>query len=360
MNKKEIISTNQFVWMLFTIITSFTTLQILGMLIFHAGREAWLSAVVAWFLDVMLALVYGYMGIRFPGQNMMQYSITILGKFFGRIAALLFCFFFLMVASLLMRSIGMLIGNVILPNTPLQLIILTGFIFSGFAVKKGIETIARTCEVLGPIYLISLILLIIFIAPLVDINNLKPQLTHGVYPFLSGSIFILSYIGICIIMGMYIPICNHQENGFIAKFTAVSIGTFVISALVSLGVGVFGVEQAGNLVNVGWQLTRMIDIGDIIQRVEIIWMIIAIGAGIMTVTNMIWAASLGFSQTIGLSSHKPLVYPTILIAMVLSIISFDSNVELLNFAFYSYPFIGIIIESGLEIFLFITAILLKK
>lgn len=332
----------------------------MGMLIFHAGRDAWLSALMAWFLDVMLALVYGYMGIRFPGQNMMQYSITILGKYFGRIVALLFCFFFLMVASVLMRSIGMLIGNVILPSTPLQLIIFTGFIFTGFAVKKGIETIARTCEILGPIYLISLVLLLILITPLVDINNLKPQLAEGLYPFLSGSIFILSYIGICIIMGMYIPICNHQENGFIAKFIAVSIGTFVISTLVAFGVGVFGMEPAGNMVNVGWQLTRMIDIGEIIQRVEIIWMIIAIGAGIMSVTNMIWAACIGFSQVVGLSSYKPIVYPMILIAMILSVISFDSNVELLNFAFYSYPFIGIMIESGLELLLFITAILLKK
>ncbi len=360
MNNKEIISTNQFVWMLFTIITSFTTLQILGMLIYHAGRDAWLSALGAWFLDVMLALVYGYMAVRFPGQNMMQYSVTILGNFFGKLVGFLFCLFFLMVASFLMRSIGMLISNVILPNTPMQLVILTGFIFASYAVKKGIETIARACEILGPVYFISLLLLLIFIFPLVDINQIKPQLVNGTYPFITGSIFLVSYYGICIIMGMYSPICSKQENGFIAKFIAVSMGAFIISILVSFGVGVFGCDQAGNLVNVGWQLTRMIDIGDIIQRVEIIWMIIAIGAGIITVANMLWAFCKGVSDLTGLSSYKSITYPSALLALVLSIISFDSNAELLNFAFYSYPLIGVFIQTGLELFLFVMAFVLKK
>jgi len=42
--------------------------------------NAMVSLLLAWFLDVLLAIVYAYMGIRFPGQNMVQYSITILGK----------------------------------------------------------------------------------------------------------------------------------------------------------------------------------------------------------------------------------------------------------------------------------------
>ena len=144
-----------------------------------------------------------------------------------------------------------LIGAAILPNTPIELIIFTGFILAAFAVKKGIEAIARTCEILGPIYLFSFVLLLVFISPLVKVSRLKPQLVNGIYPFLSGSIFILSYIGICIIMGMYIPICNRLENGFLAKFIAVSMGSFIISTLIIFGVGVFGNEQAGNLVNIG-------------------------------------------------------------------------------------------------------------
>lgn len=360
MPNKENISTNQFVWLLFNIITSFTVLQVPGLLIFHAGRDAWLSVFIAWFLDVLLAMVYAYMGIRFPGQNFVQYSTTILGKYCGKIVGLMFPLYFLMVASLLMRAISGGIGSLVLPNTPAIVVLGSGYILIAFAVKRGIEVIARACEILGPIYLISLILLFILVIPSVKINRLKPQFIDGFYPVFSGGIFILTFIGICIMMGMYIPISNRPENGFLAKFIAVSIGASVISILVDFCVGVFGAEQAGNMRNPGLQLSKMINIGNILDRLEIIWYITAIGAGIMTSISLIWAFCMGISQIIGLSTYKSLVYPAALLSFVLSIISFDSNIEVLNFTFYAYPFIGLFVGTGLELFLFIMAIILGK
>lgn len=360
MSEKGIISTNQFVWMLFNIITSFTVLQIPSFLIINGERDSWLLVLIAWFLDVMLALVYAYMGIRFPGQNFVQYSITILGNFFGKIIGILFPLFFLMVTSVLMRAISILINNMVLPKTPIEIIILSGYIIVAYSVKKGIEATARACEILGPIYLISFILLFIFVSPQVKVDNLKPQLLLDLPTMLSGSIFILTFIGICIMMGMYIPICNKMQNGFLAKFIAVSIGATVISLLVFFSIGVFGYIQAGNFVNPGYMLSRTIRIGSQIDRVEIIWLIVAIEAGIMTSANLIWASSLGISQIIGLKSHMPIVYPVALIAAVLSLVSFDNNVDLFNFAFYAFPFVGFFVETGLEVFLFIMALILKK
>lgn len=360
MSKKEIIDTKQFIWMLFTVITSFTTLQIPGLLIYHAGRDAWASVILAWFFDVLLAMVYAYMGVRFPGQNFVQYSMSILGKFFGRIIGIIFPIFFLMTASLLTRAMSTLISNSILPRTPLLVILLSGYIFIPYAVKKGIEVIARACQILGPIYLISFIILYILTSPQLKANNLKPVFAEGFYAPFTGSIFILSFIGICIIMGMYIPICNHIENGFIAKFIAVSIGATVISLLVIFSICIFGPEQAANMVNPGLMLARMIKLGNSVDRLEIIWFLIAIEAGLMSSVTLIWASSVGISQIAGLNSDKVIVYPITLIAFILSVISFNSNVEVFNFIFYVYPFIGIFVETGLEMFLFFMALILKK
>lgn len=360
MSKKEIVSTNQIIWMLFILITSFTTLQILALLIFHSGRDAWLSVLLAWFLDVMLAIVYAYMGLRFPGQNMMQYSITILGKYFGRLIGFITSLFFLMTAALLMKSISMLLSNLILPNTPMIVIMITGYIIAVYALEKGVEVIARVCEILGPVYLISLILLLAAVSPEVNMDRLQPQLIDGPYPFISGSIFILSFIGICIMMGMFQPICNHPENSFLSKFIPVSMGAVVISVLVTFSIGTFGVKQAGNMVNIGTLLMRRIALGDVLQRVEIIWIIIAIGAGIMTTSIMIWASSTGISQIAGLNSYRNIAVPLAFLAFTLNINMSDSNVDILNFIFYSYPFIGMFVETGLEVFLFIMAIILRK
>lgn len=60
MHEKGIISTNQCIWLLFCLITSFTTIHIPRLIILQAGRDAWLSVILAWFLDVLLAMVYAY------------------------------------------------------------------------------------------------------------------------------------------------------------------------------------------------------------------------------------------------------------------------------------------------------------
>ena len=360
MKEKGVISTNQYIWLLFCIITSFATLHVPRLLILQGGRDAWLSVVFAWFLDVLLAIVYAYMGIRFPGQNMVEYSTTILGKKLGKIAGLLFIIFFLLVSATLQKGLSLIIISAFFPNTPAEVILITSYIVVGYAVLKGIEVIGRVCEILGPIYLASLIILFLLVIPELKIDRLKPQLELGLYPSLSAVPVILSFIGVCIIMGMYIPICNRPGNGFIGKFIAVSLGSSMIILLTISSIGVFSWPQSKNMIAISLELARHIHIGDFFQRVEVIWLMTASGAAIITSANLIWAFSSGLSQILGLKAYKPLVIPSILVSFVIGITSFSSSLDLVNFAFYSLPIFAIIIETGLEMFLFITALIFKK
>jgi len=360
MRNKSLISTSQFVWMLFCVITSFTVLQIPGLLIEFAGRDSWLAVIVAWILDVLLAIVYARMGLRFPGQNCAQYSVSVLGKTWGKIVGMLFPVFFLFVAACLMRALAELISSLFLPRTPISVFLFLAFLIVAYGVKKGIEGIARICAVLGPIFLASLLVMFAFLIPDIELHRLLPIFADGARPILTSAPYILSFIGICIIMGMYIPICNKPENGFLAKFISVSIGAVMIIMLIVLSIGIFGAEHAGQMINPGYRLLRLLRLGSFFERLEIIWLVITFSAGIMTAANLIWAFCLGTSQLLSLRSHKLLVNPAVLIAFVLSVLSFDNISELLDFTLYSYPFIGIFVQTGVEMFLFLTAVIFGK
>lgn len=358
--KKRIISTNQYVWLLFTIITSFSTLQIVGRLIAHAGRDAWLSVVFAWFADVTLAVVYGYMGIRFPGQNMVQYSMTILGKFWGKIVGGLFLFFFLVCTCGLIYSLSLLLTNEFFPKTPILVFLVICYAMIAVGARKGLEAFARTSEILGPLYLLSFIVILATSFSAVDFSNIKPQLYRGIIPSLTGAPFLLSYLSICIIMGMFIPHCNKPENGFKGKFIAVTMGSGIFALLVLYGIGIMGAEQAGNTTNVGLRIARISGIGSTIQRMEAIWLMVSVAAGIMAAISLIWAVSLGISQLTGLDSYRPLVFPTALLALVIAFTSFKSSNDMNVFANYTFPFIAMFVESILECFLLLMAVILKK
>lgn len=360
MPEKGIINTKQFVWLLFIIITVFAVTQIPGILIMQAGRDAWLSVLSAWFLDVMLALVYAYMGIRFPGENFVQYSITILGEYLGRMVGILFPLFFLLVYTLMLRGLSQLVNTVFLPRTPFEVILVSSYLVSALIGRKGIEVIARMTEILGPLFFLSLLTLCFLVIPSFHIARLKPQFDEGVMPFLTGTPLMLTSFGVCIIMAMYIPLCNRPENGFLAKFSAVSMGALVVGLVTALSVGIFGIKDAQYMSSPALQLSEMINFSNYFERVEMIWLLILVGSAIVASSSLLWAFGQGLAQVVGLKTYQPLIYPGALIALVLSIVSFPSNLQHTNFYHYTFPIVAVFVETGLELFLFAAALILGK
>ena len=360
MPEKGIINTKQFVWLLFIIITTFAVMQIPGMLIMQAGRDAWLSVLGAWFLDVMLAIVYAYMGIRFPGENFVQYSITILGKYLGRMVGILFPLFFLLVCTIVLRSLSQLVDTVFLPTTPLNVILVSSYLVSALIGRKGIEVIARMTEILGPLFFLSIVTLCFLVIPSFHITRLKPQFDEGVAPFLAGTPLMLTSFGVCIIMAMYIPLCNRPENGFLAKFSAVSMGALVVGLVTALSVGIFGIEDAQYMSSPGLHLAKMINFSNYLERVEMVWLMILVGSAIVASSSLLWAFGQGLAQVAGLKTYQPLIYPGALISLVLSMVSFPSSLQHTNFFHYTYPIVAAFVETGLELFLFAAALILGK
>jgi len=335
-------------------------MQLPSMLIMQAGRDAWLSVIGGWFGDIMLALVYAYMGIRFPGENFVQYSITILGKYLGRMVGILFPLFFLLVCTILLQGLSQLVGTIFLPDTPLNVILISSFLVSALIARKGIEVIARMTEILGPLFFLSIVTLSFLVLPSFHIARLKPQFDEGVAPFLVGSSLILVFIGVCIMMGMYIPLCNRPENGFLAKFSACSMGALVVGLIIALSVGIFGIEDAQYMSSPSLQIAKMINFSNYFERVEMIWLLILVGSGIVASSTLLWAFGQGLAQVVGLKIYQPLIYPGALISLVLCIVSFPSSLQQTNFVHYTFPIVAAFVETGLELFLFAAALILHK
>ncbi|MDO0824621.1 GerAB/ArcD/ProY family transporter [Desulfosporosinus nitroreducens] len=360
MLEKGIINTKQFIWLLYIIISSFVAMQIPSIMIMQAGRDAWLSVLGAWFLDVMLALVYAYMGIRFPGENFVQYSITILGKYLGRMVGILFPLFFLLAGTLVLQGLSQIVSTVFLPTTPFQVILIASYFVSALIGRKGIEVVARMTEVLGPLFFISIIILCFLVLPSFEIDRLKPQFDQGVSQFLVGAPLLLTSFGVCIIMSMYIPLCNRPENGFLAKFIAVSLGALAVGLITTLSVGIFGIEDAQYMYTAGLELAKMINFSNYLERVEMVWLLILVGSTIVASSSLFWAFGQGIAQIVGLKTYQPLIYSGALLSLVLCITSFPRSPQQTHFYHYTFPIVAVFVEAGLEIFLFIAALILGK
>jgi spore germination protein KB len=185
---------------------------------------------------------------------------------------------------------------VFLPSTPIEVIPICGYIVVAYGARKGIEVIVRNAEFMSPIFVFSIILLALLLILNIHLEQLKPQWVHRMYPILTVSLYMFVFWGICIMMAMLTPMCNRPENGFLAKFTACTIGAFVTGIIVVVSIVVFGVEQTEVLIYPGLELSNLINIGEFFTRVEVVWMVIAVRTCIVTSACLIWAVSLGTAQ----------------------------------------------------------------
>jgi spore germination protein KB len=184
-------------------------------------------------------------------------------------------------------------------------------------------------------------------------------LVTGLVPILSGTFIILTFLGVCIMMTMFIPLSAKPERGFINKFIASSLGSFILLIVIIYISGVFGVFQAKQMFYPSLELARIVQIGNFSGRIELIWFIITVTVLLISSACLLWAFSKGLSQYIGSRNFQPFVHPSALLALILCLTSFNSDIEFDQFIFYVYPIIPAII-TFFELLLVITAVISKK
>lgn len=252
-----------------------------------------------------------------------------------------------------------MISKAFLPDTSTTIILATSYIVVGYSARKGIVAIGRACEVAGPIFLLSMILLFGLLKPWSDLNQVMPILESGMGPVFRGALFILSFLGVCIIMGMFIPISVQPEKGMKAKFIASTMGSITIGLLVVFTIGTFGIQQAFNMFYPSLQVARIINIGEFIQRVDIVWLVVAIAATLIGASILMWGTCEGFSQLLKSKDSRPFVYPLTLLSLIIALTTFKSDIILKDYLAYFFPLFALLMTM-IEILLLLVAIARKK
>ncbi|MFZ5648410.1 MAG: GerAB/ArcD/ProY family transporter [Bacillota bacterium] len=103
------------------------------------------------------------------------------------------------------------------------------------------------------------------------------------------------------------------------------------------------------------EAVRMIDLFNIIQRVEAAIIINWIGFGFMKITICFYTFVTGLAQWLNLSDYRPLVLPAGVIMLALSVLVYDSYVEEVFFAAVIwYPY-ALTVAFIIPLIMFLTA-----
>ena len=295
----------------------------------NAGNAAWLQTV---FVSLISCLIF-WLVISLYKKAQMKSIIEISGEIGGKwlkiIVGIALTALLLFNASLTMRNLPESIKTVLLPLTPMRLILLIMALAVAFGAYMGIFSIARIHSIIIPASGVFLALFIILLLPNADITNLFPILGEGTYNiFVEG----LSSLGIftdVIILFILLPMCKNHERVKSAAHSALIISSIINVLIVLFYNLVYSYPSSREFMFPVYQMTRLIKIGDFFQRLEAFFEFIWSLDVLLYSSLYLFCFCRIWQEAFDLKYYKPLILP---FCVIMSAVSFlpSSTVTMLS------------------------------
>lgn len=337
-----------------------TTLSLPGLPTAFAGRDGWLAALLAILAVLPLGLIAAWLGKRFPRQTIIQYNSLLLGKPFGILFSLLYIWFFVLIAALVVKESAIGFNLSVLPQTPAILLVGIMAFLSAVTARGGIEVIGRLAESsFVPVMFFTLMVLIL---PLnfAHFKYLQPVLADGVAPVLPAILIPLGLLGELITANMALPYLTKP-----GKITSILLYSVLTSGTVFLFFTIITIAVLGPTADIlvlpSFKLARMITIGNFLERIEVIVLIVWMITAFIKTAFYLWIGMLGSAQLFNLKGYRELAYPLGLLIIVLGSLTYKNFAESIHlFSPQIWGTYSVSIIFGMLILLTVAALLYGK
>jgi len=322
-----------------------------------AYQDAWFAFIIGWFSSYLLIGVYVYLSLLHPQRTLIDILTECFGRFFGKIFATFYIFYFIHLAALVLRNFGEYMNTVNYPDTPLLFLLIALAVVTAFAVRNGLEAISRVNEILMPFAIFFVIALFFIFFHTYELKNLLPFLDKGFAHVLKISFGVLTFpFGETVVFLMIFPSLNKKEN--LLKTTSLSItASGLILLIITLrDLMALGPELINTIIFPPHSTTGLLP--DFVIDPFIAANLLINGG--LKIVICLYAASLGITQLFGLQDYKLFVLPITAIVISLSNWIYESLPEMLRWAAEVYPIYAIPFQFIIPITLLLISIIKKK
>lgn len=307
-----------------------------------AKQDVWISMCIS--LAVGLAMV-GLMAIladKFPRQSPIEYARSLFGTKLGSVIGLLLLIYFGYEIISFMVEIGGVLTTQIMPETPVAAVELLFMAVIVLAVRLGLETTARTGELLFPWFVLLFSFLIIFLLPNIKSDNLLPILAKGWKPIVEGSMALISYpFAELLCFLMIAPSVAQQGSLMKPLLTGTFIGGVMLLIIMLMSILVLGPALVEMKIFSTYNLAQKISIGDFLERLEAILAFIWFVTIFFKTALYFYAINLGAAQWLKLKNYRVLTLPFAMILLALSRASVPNSVYYNDVIVRFWPFLDL-------------------
>lgn len=232
----------------------------------EAGRDGWLSILVAGAGTLLLATLIYLLCDRFPAKTLPEMSITILGKPLGVLVSLVYVLYTFAFGGTVLRVFLELVKTWILVWTPAPVLLIVFLLPVVYISRMGAVTLGRLMEI---ITLLTVLVFLLWLAPAGEFTllNLRPVGAEGITAILRGAEKAsFSFLGFEVML-IFFPFIINRKKALRVTLLALALIILVYLGNVILIFGTRGVEYT---VLQKWPLATYLRVGQLalVQRVD--------------------------------------------------------------------------------------------
>ena len=359
MHEEIRISSRQAILLVLYVHISTTVNFIPSSLLAFLTQDVWISIIPGAILAIMFAYYpIADLGMRFPGQSLVQLSEKLLGKVLGKLFGFIIVYSLFIYHCWSLREFGELMVAVT-PEVPMWVYIVVLSLTTSYAVKSGLEVIGRCGEWLFPIGLLSLMLIGILNITNVELANLLPIVESKLSAMFGASLRNMDWIATSsLVFGLILPSVNKPKDLKKITIIGIGLGCVMLVSFSILNIAIFGPE----LVKINnFQMLTLAEyakITDVFQRFEVFIIVMWVTWIFMRATICSYTAVLSLCHLLHFKDYRFLVFPETMLAIAYSIYIYDSFQEMSNL--YTLDLYYLFYTAAIPCFLWIICVIRLK
>ncbi|GLX68685.1 GerAB/ArcD/ProY family transporter [Paenibacillus glycanilyticus] len=284
-------------------------------------QDAWLSMLLALMCGLVLGWIYSAIANKLHRTSLYEAIRQRLGIWFGGFVFLLFLFASFMCSLTLLSELSQFMTTQVMPETPVNAIILFFLAVIIIAYRYGIESYARMGELMFPVFMGLFLLLVLFLLPQVEWSNLQPVMPKGMHPIVNGVMpaFCTGFVEMVVLL-MLVPYVKGERKLTGAILAGFAIGGAVLFIIVFLSIVVLGPSLMETKYYPTFVLAQKIEIGHFLERIEAVMAFLWIITVFFKTILHFFTLTTGLAQVFRLQESKMLTIPLGMILLVCTVV----------------------------------------
>lgn len=308
-------------------------------MLINSGNAAWIQCI---FVSLIAISVYFITVKLFSGtqnNDLLDICEQSGGKWLKIIVGILLCVTFLINTALTIRALPESIKTVLLPLTPMRILLILSGITIALGALFGLYSIARIHALFMPLVFIVFGIMIILLLGDIRVSNIFPVFGKGTYNIFIKGLESVSIFSDIIALYILIPFCRSFNDAKKSATKAILTSFLIVFLIVFIYNTVYSYPASEEFLFPVYQMTRMIKIGDFFQRLEPIFEFFWTISILLYASFYLFLICYVWKKTFELKYYKPLVFP--FSVLLISAAYIPSSSQELSFASRTTAFLTI-------------------